>query len=104
MTRYFNLFLVAVFFVLLSIAQANWLSNRNVKYESDGEMVQVPRVSDLFKVKKYLPPRYQNLWGQGESSKVGNSAVASSLNVYKAPAQQKQVFAWQPQKIDTTVW
>ncbi|CAL2045358.1 unnamed protein product [Caenorhabditis brenneri] len=82
---------------IIGEVQGNWLMQRNLQWQSG--MGVMPQQQEMRTIKKtFLPPRYQNLWGQGESSKVvGHSALApQNMDDYKMRTQQKQVFSWQP--------
>uniref|UniRef100_A0A8R1I3A0 Uncharacterized protein n=1 Tax=Caenorhabditis japonica TaxID=281687 RepID=A0A8R1I3A0_CAEJA len=84
--------LLALLTLIVLAVEGNWLRQRNVQWQG------VPHIQ-LRNIKKtFLPPRYQNLWGQGESSKVvGSSALAAqNMDDYKMRTQQRHVFAWQP--------
>ncbi|PIC27511.1 hypothetical protein B9Z55_019747 [Caenorhabditis nigoni] len=89
------LLLVIVVSALVEV-QGYWMMQRNLqKYKNMGILPQ----DQIRNIKKtFLPPRYQNLWGRGESSKVvGHSALApQNMDDYKMRTQQRQVFSWQP--------
>ncbi|CAI2355402.1 unnamed protein product [Caenorhabditis sp. 36 PRJEB53466] len=76
--------------------EGNWLRQRNVQWH--GSLDELPNHQMRNTKKTFLPPRYQNLWGQGESSKVVSSSALAPQNMddYKMQTQQRQVFSWQP--------
>ncbi|CAP29269.1 Protein CBG09292 [Caenorhabditis briggsae] len=90
------LLLLAIMVSVLVEAQGNWLMQRNLQQYQNMGTINDEQIRNIKKT--FLPPRYQNLWGRGESSKVvGHSALApQNMDDYKMRTQQRQVFSWQP--------
>ncbi|KAF1751277.1 hypothetical protein GCK72_017831 [Caenorhabditis remanei] len=88
--------IILVIAMMSVLVEGNWLLQRNLQWQ--GGMGGMPQQEMRTIKKTFLPPRYQNLWGQGESSKVvGHSALApQNMDDYKMRTQQRQVFSWQP--------
>ncbi|CCD62899.1 Neuropeptide-Like Protein [Caenorhabditis elegans] len=90
---------VVVLLAIVVQVQGYWFSQRI--QQLDNGMEQMPQQEMRAMKKTFLPPRYQNLWGQGESSKVvGSSALAPrNMDDYKIRTQQRHVFSWQPTNV-----
>ncbi|CAB3397959.1 unnamed protein product [Caenorhabditis bovis] len=81
----------------ITFVEANWRQQRVVNFQTNMGQMQA-HSGDV--IKKYLPARFDNLWGLGNGKVVDNSALTPhNIDDYKMASRQRQVFAWRPMDI-----